>query len=70
MVPYIAVLSVTDLALVSEIRLQLSPGLTVLTGETGAGRSMPVDALLAVSRRRVPVGMVRDGGAIAWRKRQ
>ena len=61
MVPYIAELSVKDLALVSELRLELSSGLTVLTGETGAGKSMLVDALLAVTGGRVASGMVRDG---------
>jgi len=60
-VPYIAELSVKDLALVSELRLELSSGLTVLTGETGAGKSMLVDALLAVTGGRVASGMVRDG---------
>ena len=66
MVPYIAELSVRDLALVSELRLELSPGLTVLTGETGAGKSMLVDALLAVSGGRVASGMVREGAERAY----
>ena len=59
--PHIAELSVKDLALVSELRLELAPGLTVLTGETGAGKSMLVDALLAATGGRVAAGMVRDG---------
>jgi DNA repair protein RecN (Recombination protein N) len=42
--PHIAELSVKDLALVSELRLSLRPGLTVLSGETGAGKSMLVAA--------------------------
>lgn len=66
MVPYIAELTVKDLALVSELRLPLSPGLTVLTGETGAGKSMLVDALLAVTGGRVAAGMVREGAERAY----
>jgi DNA repair protein RecN (Recombination protein N) len=64
--PHIAELSVKDLALVSELRLDLSPGLTVLTGETGAGKSMLVDALLAVTGGRVGAGMVREGADRAY----
>jgi DNA repair protein RecN (Recombination protein N) len=59
--PHIAELSVKDLALVSELRLELAPGLTVLTGETGAGKSMLVDALLAATGGRGAAGKVRDG---------
>ncbi len=40
-----------DLALVSELRLQLERGLTVLTGETGTGKSMLVDAWLAAAAK-------------------
>src|SRR2546423_15261470 len=54
-------LSVKGLALVSELRLELAPGLTVLTGEAGAGKSMLVDALLAATGGRVAAGMVREG---------
>ncbi len=66
MVPYIAELSVKDLALVSELRLELAPGLTVLTGETGAGKSMLVDALLAVTGGRVSSGLLREGAERAY----
>ena len=55
-----------DLALVSDLRLELSTGLTVLTGETGAGKSMLVDALLAVTGGRVASDMVRDGAERAY----
>src|SRR5436305_4028080 len=64
--PHVAELSVKDLALVSELRLELGPGLTVLTGETGAGKSMLVDALLAVTGGRVAGGVVREGAERAY----
>ena len=38
-------LAVTDLALIDRLRLALEPGLNVLTGETGAGKTMVVSGL-------------------------
>ena len=38
-------LTVTDLALIERLRLELAPGLNVFTGETGAWKSLLIDAL-------------------------
>ena len=38
-------LRVRDLAVIADVTIPLKPGLNVLTGETGAGKSMLVDAL-------------------------
>jgi DNA repair protein RecN (Recombination protein N) len=38
-------LSVRDFAIIDQVELELQGGLTVLTGETGAGKSILVDAL-------------------------
>jgi DNA repair protein RecN (Recombination protein N) len=59
-------LSVRDFAIIDAIRIELSPGLNVLTGETGAGKSIIVDALGAVLGDRMDPTWVRAGAARAW----
>jgi DNA repair protein RecN (Recombination protein N) len=56
-------LSVRDLALIERVRLELEPGLNVLTGETGAGKSLLIDALGLVLGGRADPGLVRHGAA-------
>jgi DNA repair protein RecN (Recombination protein N) len=56
-------LRVRDLATISDVTLQLGPGLNVLTGETGAGKSMLVDALALLLGERAASGSVRPGAA-------
>ncbi|MCY7419579.1 MAG: DNA repair protein RecN [Chloroflexi bacterium] len=58
-------LSVTDLALIERVRVALGDGLTVITGETGAGKSLVIDALALVSGGRADTSMVRTGAATA-----
>lgn len=54
-------LQLTNFAVVSAHDLALSPGFTVVTGETGAGKSLIVDALLCLTGARADSGMVRQG---------
>ncbi len=59
----IAELRVRDLATIADVTLQLAAGLNVLTGETGAGKSMLVDALALLLGERAASGSVRPGAA-------
>jgi DNA repair protein RecN (Recombination protein N) len=50
-----------DFVIVSELDLDLAKGFTVLTGETGAGKSILVDALQLVTGGRADMGVIREG---------
>jgi DNA repair protein RecN (Recombination protein N) len=54
-------LSVENLAVVESVRLPLGAGFTVLTGETGAGKSLVVDAVAMVLGARASADQVRSG---------
>ena len=54
-------LTVENLAVVEKVRLTLDPGFTVLTGETGAGKSLVVDAVALVLGARAASDQVRSG---------
>lgn len=54
-------LHISDLAIVDTADIEFAAGFTVLTGETGAGKSIVVDALQLVSGARAGVEVVRHG---------
>ncbi len=58
-------LRVRDLATIQDVTLQLGPGLNVLTGETGAGKSLLVDAVALLLGGRADSASVRPGAARA-----
>ena len=58
-------LAVRDFVIVDELALDFSPGFTVLTGETGAGKSILIDALQLALGERAEADVVREGAARA-----
>ncbi len=54
-------LYVRHFAVVEEAEIAFGPGLTVVSGETGAGKSLLVDALMLLAGSRADSGMVRSG---------
>ena len=58
-------LLVRDLGVIPEARVVLGPGLTALTGETGAGKTMLVEAISLLVGGRADPGLVRTGAAEA-----
>ncbi|MFZ4703346.1 MAG: AAA family ATPase, partial [Candidatus Methylumidiphilus sp.] len=58
-------LTIKDLAVVESLSLDLTPGLTVLTGETGAGKSILLTALGLALGDRADSGLIRPGASRA-----
>lgn len=50
-----------DFVIVHELELELHAGYTALTGETGAGKSILIDALQLVTGARADAGLIREG---------
>jgi DNA repair protein RecN (Recombination protein N) len=57
----LAHIQIRDFAIIDAVELELGAGLTVLTGETGAGKSILVDALLLAAGGRAGAEVVRHG---------
>ncbi|MDR3546598.1 MAG: DNA repair protein RecN [Candidatus Limnocylindrales bacterium] len=58
-------LGVADLALIERVRITFAAGFNVLTGETGAGKSLLIDALGLALGARADAGLVRHGAEAA-----
>src|SRR3954463_14990200 len=59
-------LRIENLLLIDRAELRLAPGLNVITGETGAGKTMLAHALDLLLGGRAKPGVVRPGAAEAW----
>ena len=58
-------LAVTDLGIIEHVRLLFGPGMTALTGETGAGKTLLVEAIELLLGGRADPALVRHGAAEA-----
>jgi DNA repair protein RecN (Recombination protein N) len=58
-------LHLRDVVIVAELEVDLGAGFTVLTGETGAGKSILIDALQLALGQRADANLVREGAARA-----
>ena len=58
-------IALRDFVIVRELELDLSGGFSVLTGETGAGKSILIDAVQLALGARADAGVVREGAARA-----
>jgi DNA repair protein RecN (Recombination protein N) len=54
-------LRINNIALIPSLELELGPGLVLLTGETGAGKSIVIDALSLVLGERASPELIRSG---------
>jgi len=59
-------LTVRNLALIDELRVPFKPGLNLLTGETGSGKSIIIDAMNLVLGERASSDMIREGSEQAF----
>ena len=57
-------LSIRNFAIVDQVTVRWAPGLNVLTGETGAGKSILIDAVSALMGSRMGADWVRTGGSL------
>ncbi len=58
-------LRITDYALLDDVEISFGPGLNVLSGETGAGKSLLVDAVSLLRGGRISADVVRNGAVEA-----
>jgi DNA repair protein RecN (Recombination protein N) len=54
-------LSIKNFAIIDDLKISFSPGLTVLSGETGAGKSIIIDAVNLLLGARATSGLIRTG---------
>lgn len=58
-------LHVVNVGVIDDLTIQMKPGMTVISGETGAGKTLIVDALLLLGGVRADLGIIRSGSTFA-----
>src|SRR5258706_3779738 len=58
-------LSIQNLILIEKTNIQFGPGLNILTGETGAGKSAILSAIRLISGERAEAQLIRNGSDLA-----
>src|SRR5436190_5704318 len=61
----LSLLKIKNVALIESIEVEFGPGLNLLTGETGSGKSIIVDSLGALTGERVSTDLIKSGAAAA-----
>ena len=59
--PVLTHLHIENLAVIEQLDLELDPGFTVFTGETGAGKSIVIDAIGLILGERADPSLIRAG---------
>lgn len=59
-------LEIRDFAIIDQLHIRLGPGFVVFSGETGAGKSIMIDAVMLLVGGRAEAGMIRSGAEAAW----
>ena len=59
-------LRINNFAIIQELELHFETGLTTFTGETGAGKSIILDAIMAILGERIDISTIRSGADQAW----
>jgi DNA repair protein RecN (Recombination protein N) len=57
----LSLLKIRNIALIDSLEVEFGPGLNLLTGETGSGKSIIVDSLGAVTGERVSADLIKEG---------
>lgn len=59
-------LYIENIAVIEKVNIDFNSGLNILTGETGAGKSIVIDALNAILGQRISKDLIRTGAASAF----